>query len=84
MDFINRLAALDGLNSSLLVFCRVDLSIFVDEGNKVSWFVNEVERGATTCLWGEQGSSLIGRIGADLAWPLTTWILAEKERRNIS
>ena len=83
MDFLNHLAALDGPNSSLLVFCRVDLSIFVDEHNKVSWFVNEVERGSTTCLWGQLGPSVVGRVGSDMAWPLANWILKEKERLGI-
>lgn len=80
IDFVSRLAALDGPNSSLLVFCRVDMSVFVDGDGKVSWYVNEVERGPTTCLWGQPGPGVVGNVGSDIAWPLGSWILREKER----
>jgi len=80
VDFLNRLAVLDGANSSLRVFCRVDVSVFVDEKKKVSFYVNEVERGLTTCLWSGQGASTVGHVGTDLAWPLACWIQGEKKR----
>ena len=44
IDFLGRLTTLDGANSSLRVFCRVDLSVHVNEHKRVSLFVNEVER----------------------------------------
>lgn len=79
-DFLSRLIALEGENSSLSVFCRVDMSIFVDRDRKVSYFVNEVERGITTCLWVGDGPSAAGHIGADISWPLAGWINAKKRR----
>jgi len=79
-DFVRRLMALEGGHSSLGVFCRVDLSIFVDSEKRVSLFVNEVERGITTCLWSGSGPSTVGHVGSDLAWPLACWILEENKR----
>ena len=77
-NFLDRLTALEGAKSSLHVFCRVDVSIFVDEDKKVSFYVNEVERGLTTCLWSDQGTRLVGHVGTNLAWPLACWVLEEK------
>lgn len=79
-DFLSRLVALEGEISSLSVFCRVDMSIFVGPDRRVSYFVNEVERGITTCLWVSDGPGVAGHIGADLAWPLAVWINAKKVR----
>lgn len=79
-DFLARLIILDGENSSLRVFCRVDMSIYVDEGGRVSFFVNEVERGAITALWTCDGPSAVGHVGSDISWPLARWIFEEKVR----
>jgi hypothetical protein len=83
-DFLKRLVSRDGENSSLCVFCRVDVSVFVDKDKKVSLFVNEVERGITTCLFGSTGSSVVGHVGSDLAWPLAGWILEEQRRLGVN
>ena len=82
MKFVKRPADLDGPNSNLLVFCRVDLSVYVDDRKRVSFFVNEGERGSTTCLWGQPGPSLVGRVGSDMAWPLGNWIFEERRRMS--
>lgn len=79
-EFLKRLISYDGNNSSLRAFCRVDVSIFVDENKTVSFFVNEVERGLTTCLFSTLGSNGIGHIGTDFAWLLAGWIDEERER----
>lgn len=79
-DFLAKLMLTDGENTSLRVFCRVDMSIYVDEGKKVWFFVNEVERGISTCLWVASGPSAAGHIGSDMAWPLARWIKSEKVR----
>lgn len=81
--FVDHLAADEGKNSSLGVFCRVDASVFVDEEEKVSLFVNEVERGITTCLWAGAGTGVVGHVGTDMALPLAHWIVAEKRRLGI-
>lgn len=84
VDFLKRLVSRDGENSSLVVFCRVDVSIFVDENKKVSFFVNEVERGITTCLFGSTGSSMVGVVGSDLAWPFARWMSEEGKRLGLN
>lgn len=86
MEFLHHLMALDGLNTSLHVFCRIDVSIFVSKDRKVSLFVNEVERGITTCLWNSpnSGSVAAGRVGTDMAWPLACWILEQKKILGIN
>lgn len=83
MEFLDSLITLDGPNSSLCVFCRVDVSIFVDESKKVSLYVNEVERGITTSLYSNSGPSTAGHIGSDVAWPLARWITEEKLKLGI-
>lgn len=82
-EFLKHLVALDGENSDLSTFCRIDMSIYVDEDKTVQFFVNEVERGITTCLWTQDGSGPIGRIGTDLAWPLARWIVERKKNLQI-
>ena len=83
-EFLEKLARRDGENSGLRVFCRVDVSVFVDEDQRVSLFVNEVERGITTCLFTGSGPSVVGLVGTDLAWPLASWILTQKERLEVN
>jgi hypothetical protein len=73
----------DGANSGLRVFCRIDVGIFVDEDKRVMLFVNEIERGLTTCLWCNSGPSAAGNVGSDMAWPLACWILDEKRRLGV-
>ena len=83
-QFLKHLAALDGENSSLLVFCRVDMSVYIDEEKRVSFYINEVERGITTCLWVGSGASAAGHVGSDIAWPLACWIAEEAFRLQLS
>lgn len=78
--FLRHLMDLDGPNSSLRVFCRVDIGIFVDRAQEASYFVNEVERGITTSLWANSGTDVVGRVGASMVEPLKRWIAAEKLR----
>ena len=83
-EFLKRLADRDGQNSTLQVFCRVDVSVFVDQDKKVSFFVNEVERGMTTSLFSSAGPSAVGQVGSDISWPLASWISKEKIRLGIN
>src|ERR1700753_2570985 len=81
--FLKHLADKDGPNSSLQVFCRVDVGIFVKSPNVVSYFVNEVERGITTSLWVGDGSRAAGIVGTGVVPPLKRWIAAEKIRLDV-
>jgi hypothetical protein len=78
-EFLGHLSKKDASNSSLQVFCRVDMSIIVKHGT-VSFFVNEVERGIATSLWGKGNDTAPGQVGSDMAWPLACWIKREKAR----
>ncbi|KAF8230020.1 hypothetical protein L208DRAFT_1378702 [Tricholoma matsutake] len=40
-----------GSRSTLSLFCRMDIGIFMDASRKASYFVNEVERTLTTAVW---------------------------------
>jgi hypothetical protein len=40
-----------GGSSTLEVFCRMDLGLFLGEDGNLGYFVNEVERTLTTGLW---------------------------------
>jgi hypothetical protein len=73
----------DGPNTSLRVFCRVDVGIFIDPAGKVSYFVNEVERGITTSLWVSDGQHTVGQVGETIVRPLKRWIATEKGRVGI-
>jgi len=73
----------DGRNSSLRVFCRVDMGIFVDPEGKASYFINEVERGIATSLFVGDGQYTVGQVGMDVARSLKPWITSEKGRVGI-
>ena len=81
--FLKHLADKDGPNSSLRVFCRVDVGIFIKSPSVVSYFVNGVERGATTSLWVGEGSHAAGIVGMGVVPPLKRWIAAEKIRLGV-
>lgn len=66
-------------NGGLDVFCRVDVGVYVKSGT-VSYFVNEVERGISTCLWAKSGTAAAGPVGTTMIEPLKRWIAAENER----
>lgn len=83
-EFLKHLIDRDGQNSSLGIFCRVDVSVFIDKDNKATFFVNEVERGMTTSLFSSNGTGMVGQVGSDLSWPLASWITEEKKRLGIS
>ena len=81
MEFLAHPQELNGKNSTLGVFCRVDVGIFANKNRRVSIFVNEVERGITTCLWVIDGTgSEAGLVGTDMAYPLAKWITEEQLR----
>jgi hypothetical protein len=53
---VDRLATLEeklykGENSSLRVFCRIDVGLLLGIGKELQYFVHEVERGPSTCLF---------------------------------
>ena len=81
--FLKHLKDQDELNSSLQVFCRVDVGILSGPPNLVSYFVNEVERGITTSLWVGEGSHAAGIVGMGIVAPLKRWIAAEKIRLDV-
>lgn len=83
VGFVNRLAALDGPNSYPIVFCRVNLSVFVDEHKNVSFYVNEVKRGLIPCLSSLARPSMVGRVESGLVCPLACWISKVKRRLGI-
>lgn len=78
--FLKHLEKLEGKNSSLRVFCRVDVGIFIKAPNTVSYFVNDVERGITTSLWAADGPWAAGVVGMSIVEPLKRWIAMEKTR----
>jgi len=55
--FQRRLMDFDGHNTSLRVFCRVDVGVSIDPGGKASYFVNEVERGSPPLYSSVMGSA---------------------------
>ena len=82
--FLKELRAEDGKNSSLGVFCRVDVGIYTSQPDTVSYFVNEVERGITTSMWVIDGNHTAGVVGMDMVSPLKRWIAEEKTRVGAS
>ena len=83
-EFLKCLADHYRQNSTLQVFCRVDVLVFIDQDKKVSFFVNEVERGMTTSLFSSAGPSVVGQVGLDILWPLASWISKEKIQLGIN
>ena len=75
-----RLKARDGPNSSLQVFCRIDVGILTRAPDTVSYFVNEVERGITTSLWVTDGPYTAGMSGMSIVASLKRWVAAERHR----
>lgn len=80
-NFFKVLKTTDGPNSSLQVFCRIDIGITADA---TSYFVNEVERGITTSLWVGDGPHAAGMVGMSMITPLKRWVVAEKLRVSTS
>jgi hypothetical protein len=81
--FIKHLEKLEGKDSGLRVFCRVDVGIFIKTPNTVSYFVNEVERGVTTSLWVTDGPHSVGVVGMSMVGPLKHWISIQKARLGL-
>ena len=81
--FLKHLKDQDELNSSLQVFCRVDVGILSRPPNIASYFVNEVERGITASLWVGEGSHAAGMVGMGIVTPLKHWIAMEKIRLDV-
>ena len=78
--FLKHLKARDGPNSSLQVFCRVDVGILARAPDTASYFINEVERGITTSLWVTDGPYTAGMSGMSIVASLKRWVAAEKHR----
>ena len=59
---VNRLAALEeryyGEKSSLRTLCRIDVGLMRVKKTQLHWFVNEVQRGPNTTLFGRAGEEL--------------------------
>src|SRR5580698_5652460 len=53
--------------SSIGLFCRMDIGIIINKDSKVSYAVNEVERTTTCSLWCNDGSMHLGTFGMTLA-----------------
>jgi len=73
----------DGHNTSLRVFCRADIGVFVDPGGKAWYFVHKVERGIATSLFVGDGQHTAGQVGMDIARSLKPWIATEKSRVGV-
>jgi hypothetical protein len=64
-----------GGKSTISVVCRMDIGVVVEpKTKKVGYFVNEVERTATTSLWANGGSLPIGTFGTTLAKEFYAWL----------
>ena len=60
---VDRLATLEetsfgGEKSSLRTFCRIDVGLMHSKKTQLHWFVNEVERGPNTTVFGRAGKEL--------------------------
>lgn len=66
-----------GGRSSISTFCRLDVGLVYD-GERIHYFVNEVERTPTASLWANRGKSSgsnpIGIFGASFAKSLHRWL----------
>jgi hypothetical protein len=66
--------------SSIRVFVRLDIALIVDQGaQRVTYFVNEVERTQTTTLWSNRlkaksSTAPTGILGYTLAETLYKWL----------
>jgi len=78
--FLKHLKARDGLNSSLQVFCWIDVDILARAPNTTSYFINEVKRGIPTSLWVTDSPYTAGMLGMSIVAPLKRWVVAEKHR----
>lgn len=63
-----------GSRSTLSVFCRIDVGLFLDANGKASYFVNEVERTLTTSLWVRDRDIPINSVSSTIGKSLHTWI----------
>jgi hypothetical protein len=60
---VDRLATLEETSfgkekSSLRTFCRIDVGLMHSKKTQLHWFVNEVERGPSTAVFGRTGREL--------------------------
>jgi hypothetical protein len=63
-----------GGKSSLTVFARIDVGIYIDKEGKASYFVNEVERTGTTSLWLRTTGIPLHMTAATLGKSLGEWM----------
>ncbi|TDL13817.1 hypothetical protein BD410DRAFT_846594 [Rickenella mellea] len=79
-DTLNALAPPDEQNiegnssSSLRVFCRMDIGVFVDSAtNQASYFVNEIEASMNAGVW--NGLKGVDLVGDSFATPFSEWLV---------
>jgi hypothetical protein len=63
-----------GSPTSIAVFCRIDVSIILDEGGKASYFVNEVERTSTTSLWSKCLNMPLNTLATTFTYEMHKWL----------
>lgn len=63
-----------GSRSTLSLFCRMDVRIFVDTSGKASYFVNEVKRTLTTTLWVKDRDIPINSLSSTIGQAFHSWI----------
>jgi hypothetical protein len=61
-------------DSSLQLFCRMDISIIDNDRGGLDYFVNEVERGPLVALYGGGPCHHAARVGDELGELLPLWL----------
>ena len=64
-----------GVQSSLDIFCRVDVGFIRLDNGRLQYFVNEVERGPNVGLWaGRKWAHMMGKVASGLGELLHLWV----------
>jgi hypothetical protein len=64
-----------GKKPSIAYFCRIDFSILEDEETELHYFINEVDRTHTCCLWsGQNDSHRAGIVGDEFSTQFLEWL----------
>ena len=63
-----------GAPSTLSIFCRIDVGIYIDAEGNGSYFVNEVERTLTTSLWVREKDIPVNSVASTIGKGLNRWI----------
>jgi hypothetical protein len=64
---------LGGMSSGSM-FLRMDIGLYFDSGGRASYFINEVERTATTSLWGRTVGIPLNTLAATFGESLRRWM----------